>query len=223
MAGTTVAALRRGRSATASVEVELDDGRRFRVHERRVPGLGLAAGAVLDESAVARLASVARADDGERRLLRLLARRGRSRREALSRLAGWGVAGAEAQEVVDRLERAGLVDDRRLAAELAASRRRTGHGRLRVRADLHRLGVAEAGGDEREDAGDDAGEGERAAAAGLLRRRLGEPPWSAADRRRGWALLARRGFDAETAEALLGAGHLGVDADAPLGAAEEPR
>jgi regulatory protein len=139
----------------------------------------------------------------ERRLLRLLARRPRSRAELARRLEAWAVPAADADAVLARLERAGLVDDAALARWVAESRLRRGRGSAAIAADLARLGV---GGEDAAGALEAAADGGAAAARALVAARFGTGPLSAADARRAGALLRRRGFDDDAIAAALGGG-----------------
>ena len=123
---------------------------------------------------------------------RALAQRDRSRAELLARLASTAPAEIAAEVVAD-LERMGYVDDKRLAASLAARRLEAGWGSLRIAADLERLGVSGS------EVVADAERAEREAATALLgsRHARGRTP---AQR---FGLLARRGFLPETIEDVL--------------------
>jgi SOS response regulatory protein OraA/RecX len=122
-----------------------------------------------------------------------LARRARSAAELRARLAR--VAPDDvAAGVVDDLEQLGYVDDAALARALVERRLASGWGGARVEADLERLGIR---GEAASAALELAAEQEPAAAAALLVR---ERP---AGVRRAWALLARRGFSADAAEAAV--------------------
>ncbi|HVR30852.1 MAG TPA: regulatory protein RecX [Thermoanaerobaculia bacterium] len=78
-----------------------------------------------------------------RAALDLLARRSHFERELECKLERKGFAAGDVRGTLDRLRRAGLVDDRRCAAELIASRlRRSPQGARRLRAELARKGVA---------------------------------------------------------------------------------
>lgn len=192
--------LRRRRAGDALVDVEFEGGERLRVHERRILEHRLGVGTEVGGAGLAALRAAAASDATERRALRLIARRPRSRAEIRRRLEEWGVDDAQAREVLERLTSVGALDDGALARAIGEERRRAGHGRLRVEADLDRLAVAaharpEARGGERDEA-DRARE--------LVEARYGPPPYARADVRRAAALLARRGFDADTVEAVLG-------------------
>jgi regulatory protein len=134
-------------------------------------------------------------------MLRLLARRPHSRAELAQACARWGLGSEESQALLDRLARAGLVDDIGLARRLADQRQAAGHGRLRIAHDLRRLGIDPA---NAVDAEDDGG-GELARARAELHRRFGDP--AVLDRRaraRAAGHLGRRGFDVDTVSEALG-------------------
>jgi len=201
----TVAGLRRPRTGDPTVEVLLGSGERVRVHDRRLAEHRLAIGEELDPAACAALRDAARADSAERRALRLIAIRPRSRAELARRMGEWGLTEPATAAVLERLSAVGAVDDGVLAAAVVSSRRAHAYGRLRVDADLERLCVAD---DARAVAETTAGdEAERARLA--LRSRGTSGPRDPAELRRAAAFLHRRGFDADTVAAVLG-----LDADA---------
>ena len=185
------------------VAVGMESGEAIRIHVRRMNCVWLSVGEQVDAARLASLKMWAAADAAEQRALRLLATRGRSRTELRGRIAGWGVDAASAEEVLERLVACGAVDDAALAESVVASRRRTGHGRLRIRADLERLAVDQtaSGAVLADDEGD---EGELARARRELDRRYGGRPTDRRDLARAAGHLARRGFDAETVSAALG-------------------
>jgi len=197
----TVAGLRRLRPGDPTVEVLLGSGERVRLHDRRLADHGLAVGDELDPAACEALRDAGRADAAERRALRLIAIRPRSRAELARRMGEWGVAETTASAVLDRLAAIGAVDDGALAAAVVSSRRARAYGRLRVDADLERLRISEnVRGVARTTAAEEA---ERARQA--LRSRGAPDP---AHPRRVAGFLYRRGFDADTVADVLG-----LDAD----------
>jgi len=201
----TVAGLRRSRPGGPTVEVLLGSGERVRIHDRRLVEHRLAVGDELDPAACDALRDAGRADAAERRALRLIAIRPRSRAELRLRMGEWGLTEAGAAAVLERLSAIGAVDDGLLAAAVVSSRRAHAYGRLRVAADLERLRVSEAArAVAHTTAGDEA---ERARQA--LRSRGAPDPSSPAELRRAAGFLHRRGFDADTVAAVLG-----LDADA---------
>jgi len=201
----TVAGLRRSRPGDPTVEVLLGSGERVRIHDRRLVEHRLAVGDELDPAACDALRDAGRADAAERRALRLIAIRPRSRSELARRMGEWGLSEPTVGAVLERLSAIGAVDDGLLAAAVVSSRRAHAYGRLRVAADLERLRVSEAArAVAHTTAGDEA---ERARQA--LRSHGGPDPGSPAELRRAAGFLHRRGFDADTVAAVLG-----LDADA---------
>jgi len=123
-----------------------------------------------------------------------LARRARSEAE-LARSLGAVAPPAIVEGVLADLRALGYLDDTALACTLAERRLASGWGTLRVQADLERLEIV---GDAARAGVSVAGAGERAAAERLLALRV-----PGGDLRRCAALLARRGFGEDVAEALL--------------------
>lgn len=203
---TTVVGLRRPRPGDPVVEVVLGAGERVVVHDRRLSEHGLMVGAQLDGEARAALERAGVADAAERRALRLIARRPRSRAELHRRMAEWGLPSEDAPGVLDRLAAMGVLDDRALASAVVSSRRASAHGRLRIAADLDRLEVDAAAVAVAAATSHEA-EVERARLALGARRSpdTGDP----AAVRRAATFLARRGFDAETVATVL---RLDIDA-----------
>jgi regulatory protein len=113
--------------------------------------------------------------------LRALRSRDRSAAELAARLARRGVEEDEQAEVLERLDRAGYLDDERFAAQRAAALAGRGSGDALIRDDLERHGIAA-----------EAVE----AAIGAL-----EP-----EPRRAARIVERRGHSAKTARYLAGRG-----------------
>jgi regulatory protein len=201
----TFAGLRRPRPGDPTVEVLFASGERIRVHDRRLAEHRLAVAAELDPAACAALREAGRTDAAERRALRLIAVRPRSRAELARRMEEWGVTEAAACAVLARLSAIGAVDDGVLAAAVVSGRRAQAYGRLRVHADLERLRVDPGARAVAETSSGD--EAERAHRA--LEARGAPDPCDPAGLRRAAAFLHRRGFDADTIAAVLG-----LDADA---------
>src|SRR5438067_1344252 len=139
----TVAGPRRPRPGEPPVEVLLGSGERVRIHARRLAEHRLAVGDELDPAACDALRDAGRADSAERRALRLIAVRPRSRDELRRRMGEWGLSEPTASAVLERLSAIGAVDDGVLATAVVSSRRAHAYGRLRVAADLERLRVSE--------------------------------------------------------------------------------
>jgi regulatory protein len=122
---------------------------------------------------------------------RALARREHSTRGLRDRLLRAGVDGGDAEEVLEELQRLGLLDDRRFARERARVLAERGKGDTAIRLDLEHAGV---GGDEIEAVLAEL-DPEQERAARLVERRGA----TAATAR----LLAGRGFDETVVEALV--------------------
>lgn len=190
--------------ANERINVFLDGEFAFGVDAEVALRAGLRVGLALAEADVEAL----RGEDQQARFyddaLRYLSYRPRSGTEVERYLRGRGAGDVEAAGVMERLQRAGLVDDEtfarywienrdafnpRGARSLQAELRAKGVDRERIDAALEEL--AESGGDEEE----------RAYAAGLKRLRLLARLDKDEFRRRMYAFLQRRGFDYETTRA----------------------
>jgi regulatory protein len=138
--------------------------------------------------------------------LQLLAVRARSRQELLTALTRRGADADVAAAVLDRLGSVGLVDDAAFAGQWVEERQRSqGRSRRALRDELARKGVDREV-VEQAVAAVDAQDDLAAATRLVTRRQAGlarlEP---AVARRRLEAMLARRGFDADTVRAALAA------------------
>ena len=189
------------RRSTQSIVVEIDGELRFRLHERRAPSIP-PQGSLLHADEVEMLGDAQHADESERRLLRLLERRGRSRQEVEERLQTWGVVRHEASSIVDRLDVLGLMDDAALAEAAADRAIARGDGRGRLAAQLPRSGSMSRPLRVPSGGWPSASELDRALA--LIEQRFGPPPHDPATLRRAFALLARRGYDEDVSRSALG-------------------
>ena len=130
--------------------------------------------------------------------LRLLARREHSRAELARKLASEGSL-EEIASVLDQLEQAGLLSDRRFAEALVFSRAAR-FGTARLRHDLKARGVAEEiiAGALPQDAGAEA-----ARAREVWRRKYGTAPADRADYARQARFLQQRGFATDIIRKVL--------------------
>jgi SOS response regulatory protein OraA/RecX len=184
-----VTSLREVRAGQVAVEV---DGRRWRVVPLEVAvRAGLDVGLELDRPRARTLRRELRRAEAVSRAARFLRARDLSAQGVRERLERGGVAPDVRDEAVSALERAGLVDDRRLAGVRATALAARGYGDAAIRHDLGRRGVAE----ELATDAVAALEPELARAERLAEGRNGQ----AAAR-----LIARRGFAEETVEAVVG-------------------
>ncbi len=138
------------------------------------------------------------------RALGLLAVRMRSRRELRDRLKRAGFGAEEVDDVLERLERVGLIDDDRFAEELAqhaSGVKRSGN--RAIASALYAKGVPRETIDR---VVAQAGEDEEARAEALANSRVGRlrglPPTTAYQRLT--SLLLRRGYDPEVARRAAG-------------------
>ena len=174
------------------VEISLDGAPWRLVPADAVVRTGLAVGRALDRDTARTLGRELRRAQALARAARALGPRDRSRRSLDDRLARAGVPAATREEALGTLERAGLVDDARVAVRRAEGLAARGYGDAAIRFDLEREGLASGLVDE--------------AVAGL------DPELDRAKalvERRGQGLktarwLAGKGFDAATVEEALG-------------------
>jgi regulatory protein len=174
------------------VMIRLSGGRFFAIPEEVAAPLSV--GAELSDAEIARLDSLDQYLRGRDKVLRMLALRGRSRREVETALRGIGVCDAVLGGIVGEFEEKGLIDDVRFAREFVSVKkdvRRLGPHRLR--ADLKRLGV---GRNEAEGALADYGADEQLThARTLAERAVRNGPIDEKVVRRVASMLSRKGFD----------------------------
>ncbi len=174
---------------------------------QQIAALELAVGRVWDDALAARAADAAEEDAAYVKAMKVLDRRAVSRRELTRKLMQAGHGAGASEQAVERLERAGVLDDRAYGqAVMRELCRGKAAGPRLMRAKLIQKGLAGPLIDElvREaDGGRDAVAEARALAQKKLRaasmQRL-DPP---ARKRRLWGLLARRGFEGDVIEAAL--------------------
>jgi SOS response regulatory protein OraA/RecX len=185
----TVTALRAAGRGRVAVEL---DGAPWRTIPLEV-GLraGVATGVELDRPRLRLLRRELRRSEAVARAARALRARDRTAQELDGRLARTGVRRPEREQAIATLERAGLVDDARVAAARAAALAERGRGDAAIRWELEQRGLA--------------GELVEQALATLPpeRERAERVLASARAGPRAAALLARRGFAAETIEAVV--------------------
>jgi len=138
--GLIVTALRERKRNRVAVEL---DGRPWRVLPAdAVVRAGLATGRPLDRHTARELAREIRRARALAQATRTLATSGRSRQELERRLARAGHGDAAREAALATLDRAGLVDDARLAESRAELLARRGYGDAAIRADLRRRLIA---------------------------------------------------------------------------------
>jgi SOS response regulatory protein OraA/RecX len=152
---------------------------------------GLSADVALERPLLRRLRTELRRADALAVAGRALRTRDLSRKRLGERLERAGVAPAAEQDVIAALVEAGALDDERLAVRRAQALAERGWGNAVVAERLRHEGIAESEIQPALAALDP--ELERAA---RVIAKVGAP-------RKAWALLARRGFDSDTIEALV--------------------
>ena len=186
----TLTAVRRVRPGRVALEV---DGARWRVvPDEVVLRCGLASGVELDRPLLRVLRRELRRAEALGVAARTVARRDVSTDRLREKLRAHGVRGDVADGAVRTLANASMVDDTRTAAARARSLADRGWGDAIVAARLDAEGFLAAD--------------VKAAVAALRpeRERAEELAAGVEDRRGAWTLLARRGFDGETVEDVLG-------------------
>lgn len=136
--------------------------------------------------------------------VRILAGASQSAAALQRRLQRRGFSEAAAAQATAVMSDRGYVDDAAFAQSIAARRRRTGHGRIAVIAELRAKGIGDEAISDVAAASDPADE--HAAALELGRRLANQQrrdPGDRAGRQRLGAALQRRGFDAETVRHVL--------------------
>lgn len=154
---------------------------------------GLDVGVELDRERARRVRRELRRHEARAKAVRVVARRDVSERELELRLERANVAPAERAEALERLVRAGAVDDGRFARTRAEALAGRGAGDALIRHDLAERGVSA----ELVAEAIDALEPEPVRAARIVARRGASPKTS--------RYLARKGFAAESVESACGA------------------
>ena len=142
------------------------------------------------------------------RALGLLVRREHSRKELARKLAARGVDEQAAAAAIERMAAAGWQDDARFATSLARMRAGTGHGPVRIRAELATHGLADEVIAQAFAALAEAGEDDwKGRARELALRRFGADfAGDLALRRKAADFLLRRGFDGDAIRAVTRGG-----------------
>lgn len=133
------------------------------------------------------------------RALALLARREHSRAELARKLAPHDEF-AEAEALLDDLQREGLLSDNRYA-EVLAHTRAGRHGSLRLKADLRGKGVGEA---DAAEALAQARANDLATACAVWAKKFDGPPGNAGERAKQMRFLAGRGFPLDIIRRVIG-------------------
>lgn len=179
------------RASGTRVAVELDGVPWRTLPVDAVVESGLGVGVELDRARARTLAGALRRHRAESVALRALAQREHSQASLDARLVRAGVREPERREVIERAERALLVDDARFASARARLLAERGKGNALILGDLERAGIGERAAREAVEALDP----ERERAARIVARRGASV--------RTARVLASRGFSPETIEELI--------------------
>ena len=171
----------------------LEDGSILRLGEGEVVDFALYAGRELTDREAQEILDCARRSGLKERALSLLTRKPQSRRELERKLREWEASDREAEDICDRLEELGYLNDGQYAAQVVRHYSARGYGEKKLRDELYRRGIPrELWDGAMEEAEDSA----RAIDAFLQKKLAGSAGDPAALKRAGDA-LARRGYSWE--------------------------
>lgn len=119
----------------------LDDGSILRLGEGEVVDFALYAGKELTEEEAGALQASALRNGRKEKALSLLSRKPQSRKELGRKLAEWGASDRERDEVCDRLEELGYLNDAGYAAQVVRYYSARGYGERKLRDELYRRGI----------------------------------------------------------------------------------
>ena len=121
--------------------VMLEDGSVLRVGENEVVQFSLCRGKTLTEELAQQLLDSARRSGLKEKALTLLARKPHSRKELERKMGEWEAAEEEINQICQRMEELGFLDDRRYAAQVVCHYSGKGYGARRLRDELYRRGI----------------------------------------------------------------------------------
>ena len=119
----------------------LEDGSILRLGEGEVVDFALYAGRELTDREAQEILDCARRSGLKERALSLLTRKPQSRRELERKLREWEASDREAEDICDRLEELGYLNDASYAAAVVRSYSARGYGERKLRDELYRRGV----------------------------------------------------------------------------------
>ena len=169
----------------------LEDGSILRLGEGEVVDFALYAGRELTDREAQEILDCARRSGLKERALSLLTRKPQSRRELERKLREWEASDREAEDICDRLEELGYLNDQAYAHTVAEHYAAKGCGPSRIREEFYRRGVPREYWDEaleRLDAPDEAID------AFLQKKLRGADLTDPKSYKRAADALARRGF-----------------------------
>ena len=171
----------------------LEDGSILRLGEGEVVDFALYAGRELTDREAQEILDCARRSGVNERALSLLTRKPQSRRELERKLREWEASDREAEDICDRLEELGYLNDGQYAAQVVRHYSARGYGEKKLRDELYRRGIPRELWDGAMEQAEDPA---RAIDAFLQKKLAGSAGDPAALKRAGDA-LARRGYSWE--------------------------
>ena len=171
----------------------LEDGSILRLGEGEVVDFALYAGRELTDREAQEILDCARRSGLKERALSLLTRKPQSRRELERKLREWEASDREAEDICDRLEELGYLNDGQYAAQVVRHYSARGYGEKKLRDELYRRGIPRELWDGAMEQAEDPA---RAIDAFLQKKLAGSAGDPAALKRAGDA-LARRGYSWE--------------------------
>ena len=171
----------------------LEDGSILRLGEGEVVDFALYAGRELTDREAQEILDCARRSGLKERALSLLTRKPQSRWELERKLREWEASDREAEDICDRLEELGYLNDGQYAAQVVRHYSARGYGEKKLRDELYRRGIPRELWDGAMEQAEDPA---RAIDAFLQKKLAGSAGDPAALKRAGDA-LARRGYSWE--------------------------
>ena len=169
----------------------LEDGSILRLGEGEVVDFALYAGRELTDREAQKILDCARRSGLKERALSLLTRKPQSRRELERKLREWEASDREAEDICDRLEELGYLNDGAYAAQVVRWFSARGYGERKLRDELYRRGVPR---DLWEEALEEAADPEEEIDRLIRKKMQGADPRDRKALKRASDALARRGY-----------------------------
>ena len=207
----TITALSTSKRNASKQVIHVDGKAVATLSQKHIASLCLEVGAPWEPGLAQIIRDAAEVEDAFEYAMKLINRKPLSRQQLMEKLQKHGCPAGIIERVLTKVTAIGALDDKAMARELVEEiDRRRPAGPLLKRAKLMQRGVAESVIDEIVDASSDTATQIEAARALLASRSKSMAKLSDLERKRKqWSLLARRGFEEEVIEAVLG--ELGID------------
>ena len=171
----------------------LEDGSILRLGEGEVVDFALYAGRELTDREAQEILDCARRSGLKERALSLLTRKPQSRWELERKLREWEASDREAEDICDRLEELGYLNDGQYAAQVVRHYSARGYGEKKLRDELYRRGIPR----ELWDGAMEQAEDHARASDAFLQKKLAGSAGDPAALKRAGDALARRGYSWE--------------------------